>query len=195
MARQVHTSQAPTEAKTAKPKGAPVAAKAAKASGGQGASTESISDESGALPPQQGPQGQPCQDPKKMQLIQRLAGMDEATLNAILNAATHSKTSQLGSTTTTAPADASLPAMAAPKVEEQEAEHSSDEDEEGEEVDEVFGKKAAPMKAMKSKKGVAAKEKKKRRAQRKQRSQGSRHQLRRPLCRRTRRVWTRSSRS
>ena len=108
---------------------------------------------------EQGAPGVPAQDSKNMLLVQRLAGMDEAVLMAMLNAATRSQTVQVGAATVTAPADASIPTTTTAKVEENEVEHNADEDDEDEKADEDATKEVAGMKAKKT--GMKANNKKK----------------------------------
>ena len=128
-----------------------------KAARGQGGSTGVKDGKSDSPGSEQGVQGAPSQDSTKTQLVHRLAGMDEAVLNAILNAATQAQTLQLGSVTVTAPAGASIPITGAAKVEENEVEHSSEEDDEDEEDDDGAAKKANSTKVIKAKNGLKAK--------------------------------------
>ena len=90
--------------------------------------------------------------------MQRLAGMDEGVLAALLNAASQAQTTQLGAATVSAPAGAPpKPAGPHARIEESEAEDESDGDTEegGEAGAGTPGKKA--MKAMKAMKGGGAK--------------------------------------
>ena len=97
----------------------------------------------------------------KMQLVQRLSGMDEGILNALLNAATQSQTVTAGTATMSAPTAASLPGDTGAQVEEEDWEYSMSDGEEAEEdktatvgKKRLGAKKVHPMKAMKAMKAL-----------------------------------------
>jgi hypothetical protein len=98
---------------------------------------------------------QPIQRPSgKAILMQRLAGMDEATLMALLSVTSQSQTLSLGPTTFSAPAGAGIPPTVSAKVEHEEVEHSDDENEDdsGSEKDADGQKTVTPMKRQPAKK-------------------------------------------